>query len=99
MTQDFRETEIEFYGRCAEILGVAHAFKERFSERTRWNNRMPGNGRFPGFGLVRMFVADRIHVSLHAPVVSRTFGSREEVYEFLHEVARGRAAVERSPSP
>ncbi len=62
MTQDFRETEIEFYGRCAEILGVEHAFKERFGERTRWNNRMPGNGRFPGFGLVRMFAADRIQM-------------------------------------
>ena len=79
MTQDSRGTEIEFYRRCAEILGVAHAFKERFSERTRWNNRMPGNGRFPGFVLIRMFAADRIQVSLHDPVVSRTFGSREEV--------------------
>jgi hypothetical protein len=54
MTQDFRETEIEFYGRCAEILGVAHAFKERFSERTG-GQRMPGNGA-SRFRSGRMFV-------------------------------------------
>lgn len=73
--------ERAFYAECEEILGVDHAFKERFERLNRWNHRMPGNGRFPGYGLVRLYSSGTVHISFARH--NRVYQSREAALEAL----------------
>lgn len=76
---------MEFYNKCAEILGTTYDCKEfPWKYRTRWNNRVPGSGRFPGFGLIRRFNQNLIHVALSYPVHHiKTYKSEKDVLTFL----------------
>lgn len=72
----------EFYARCADILGIAHEFREPVRRRTRWNTRNLGNGRFPGFGLIQCFGA---FVRVVGRDGTRQFASYDEVYDYLRQ--------------
>jgi len=77
------EEKEEFYGRCADILGIPHEFATPGARRTRWNARRLGNGRYPGFGLVQCFGDDVRVVSKRG---TRMFKSYDEVYKYLEEI-------------
>lgn len=74
----------DFYERCGELLENPHAFIDRHTRVTRWNNRDPGNGRYPGLGQIRMFGPNCIHVMLRNPIrINRTFDSMDAVFDLL----------------
>lgn len=74
-------TNLEFYERCAEILGQEFedcSFKHY--KRKRWNNRKPGNGRYKGFGLIRVY-GNMVHIS--TSTTNKLFNSKELALEWL----------------
>lgn len=77
----FKGEKIDFYERCAEILGVNYECTPHpYSKRTRWNNRAPGSGRYPGIGIIRKFGKSiQVCFSTHKAV----YTSEEEVYDAL----------------
>ena len=74
-------TDLEFYEKCAEILGQEfQSTPFEHYKRTRWNNRKPGNGRFKGFGLIRIY-GNMVHISNRK--VNKLFNSKELALEWL----------------
>ena len=92
--------EEDFYGRCAEILGTEHQYRDGVprpkmdregkmytpsSRATRWGGREPGNGRFSGFGLIRLF-GNTVQINLTKPKrISAIIDGREEALAFLEK--------------
>ncbi len=76
--------DIEFYRRCAEILGTTYDCQPFTGHvRNRWNNRRPGNGRFPDHGIVRLF-GDHVQIALRRPcVVQRNVEGRQTALDLI----------------
>ena len=97
-----KETE-DFYGRCAEILGTEHEFRDCVprpkmdrngkmytpaTKATRWGGREPGNGRFQGFGIIRAF-GNTVQINLTKPKrISAIIEGRDEALAFLRKAVK-----------
>lgn len=77
------EEKEEFYGKCADILGIPHEFTTPVRRRTRWNARRLGNGRYAGFGLVQCFGST---IRVMSKRGTRMFATYDEVYKYLEEI-------------
>ena len=95
--------EEDFYGKCAEILGTEHEFRDCVprpkidrdgkiytpaTKASRWGGREPGNGRFPGFGIIRAF-GNTVQINLTKPKrISAIIEGRDEALAFLREAVK-----------
>lgn len=80
--------KVDFYLRCAEIIGVDHEtiIRSPYYRRTRWTNREAGNGRFAGVGLVRFF-GGPVHIAINHPITfSGSFDTPEEALACLEDI-------------
>ena len=92
--------EEDFYGKCAEILGTEHQYRDGVprpkidrdgkiytpaTKASRWGGREPGNGRFPGFGIIRAF-GNTVQINLNKPKkISAIIEGKEEALAFLRK--------------